>query len=227
MRNRLARVLGYTAITGFVAVGMAGCFWSGAQQHKDVGYAIDQPVRTLVIQGRTGNIRVVGAGSAVRVSEHQDYQHQQPVSTHTVADGTLTLTYSCPDDCGIDYQVDVPAGTAVRISAGTGDVHLSGLSAEVRAATGTGQVEALGLTSGTATLTSDTGDVSATFTTAPGSLTATTATGNVKVVLPNGGYAVTAEADTGSVKVTVPQDAASGHAIDARSSTGDVTVTHA
>ncbi|GAB2692622.1 DUF4097 family beta strand repeat-containing protein [Kitasatospora kifunensis] len=226
MNQRLTRMLGYTAITGLVVFGMSGCFFS-EQQHSDVSYGIDQPVHSLVIQGKTGGIRVVGAGTGVHVVEHQSYDSKAPASTHTVADGTLTLTYTCDDDCGINYEVDVPAGTDVKVSAGTGDVHLSGLSAGVQATTGTGQVEGVGLAGASADLRSSTGDVSATFTVVPGSVTATTSTGNVKVVVPSGGYAVKATADTGTVKVTVPQDAASGHAIDAESDTGNVTVSHA
>ncbi|WP_327067400.1 DUF4097 domain-containing protein [Kitasatospora sp. NBC_01250] len=226
MNQRLTRLLGCTAITGFVVFGMSGCFFDG-QQHSVVGYGIDQPVHALVVNGKTGNIRVVGAGTGVHVVEHQNYDSKAPTSTHTVADGTLTLTYTCHDDCGIDYEVDVPAGTDVKVSAGTGDVHLSGLSAGVRADTGTGSVEGVNLSSASASLGSSTGDVSATFTGVPGSVTAKTSTGNVKVVVPAGGYAVKATADTGSVKVTVAQDAASGHAIDAESDTGNVTVAHA
>ncbi|MFF7633971.1 DUF4097 family beta strand repeat-containing protein [Kitasatospora sp. NPDC008050] len=225
MNQRLTRLLGCTAITGLVVFGMSGCYFDD-QQHRDVGYGIDQPVHALVIKGDTGNIRVVGAGSGVHVVEHQNYGSKAPASTHTVADGTLTLTYSC-HDCGIDYDVDVPAGTDVKVSEGTGDVHLSGLSAGVQASTGTGSVEGVGLTSASASLGSSTGNVSATFTGVPGSVTAKTSTGNVKVVVPAGGYAVKATADTGSVKVSVPQDGASGHAIDAESDTGNVTVSHA
>ncbi|WP_329564874.1 DUF4097 family beta strand repeat-containing protein [Kitasatospora sp. NBC_01266] len=227
MNHRFSRLIGYTLITGFVTFGMSGCFYGADQQHRDVNYGIDQPVHTLVLQGKTGDIRVVGAGGGVHVSEHQNYSDAAPASTHVVADGTLTLTYTCSRDCGIDYQVDVPADTVVEVSTGTGNVHLSGLTARVRASTGSGQVEGIALGSADADLSSDTGDVTASFTGVPTSVTAKTATGNVKVVLPAGGYAVKAEADTGSVTVAVPQDAASGHAIDAESDTGNVTVTHA
>ncbi|TQF04992.1 DUF4097 domain-containing protein [Kitasatospora acidiphila] len=228
MDNRLTRVLVYAAITGAVLLSMTACDWWGSRKHNDVSYGVSQSVKTLVVQGETGDITVVGGGDAVTVTEHQHYQDQQPVTTHQVsADGTLTLAYHC-HDCGVGYDIHVPAGTVVKLTASTGDVDLSGLTADVQADTETGKIRATGLTGGKAELRAQTGDVCASFAGAPRAVNASTETGSVQITVPGGtGYTVAAAAQTGSVKVAVPQDPSTGRTINAHAETGSVAVTGA
>jgi hypothetical protein len=228
MNNRLNRVLLYAAVTAIVLMGMTACDWWGPTKHNDVSYGIGQPVKTLVVQGETGSITVVGGGDAVTVTEHQNYRDNQPGTTHQLsADGTLTLAYQC-HDCGVDYDIHVPAGTVVKLTAATGDVHLSGLTADVQAGTDTGRIYAVGLAGGKAELRADTGDVSASFTGTPAAVDARTETGSIAITVPKGaGYTVAAGAQTGAVKVTVPSDGSAGRTIDAHAETGSVTVADA
>jgi hypothetical protein len=229
MNHRLTRVLVYTAITAVVLIGMTACDWWGSDKHTDVSYGVSygvsQPVRSLVVQGDSGDITVTGGGDTVSVTEHQRYRAQQPATTHRLsADGTLTLAYQC-HDCGVGYDIQVPAGTVVKLIAATGDLRLTGLTADVQASTDTGKIQATGLAGGKAELRAQTGSVTASFTGAPRVVNASTQTGSIDITVPRGtGYTVAAGAQTGSVKVTVPQDASAGRTIDARSETGDVAV---
>ncbi|WP_441245614.1 DUF4097 family beta strand repeat-containing protein [Kitasatospora sp. McL0602] len=230
MNRQLNRVLGATAITAAVMFGMSGCFGSFGsfdQQTEDVSYGVGETVKTLVVHSDTGDIRVTGGGTAVQVTEHRSYQDQRPEATHaTAADGTLTLGYRCPDhSCSIGYDVQVPAGTVVRVVTDTGSVQLKGLAAEVSAKTGTGSVRATGLASSTAQLTAETGSVEATFTGDPSDVRAGSQTGDVRLhVQGAAAYEVHAKAQTGNVNVGVRQQAGAGRSITATTETGDVTV---
>lgn len=219
----MKRVLGAAAITGVVLIGMSGCL-PGDDRRRDVGYGVDEPVRVLVVEGRTGGVTIRGGGEAVKVVERQSYQGAPPRSSHEVSDGTLTLRYDC-DDCGIGYEVDVPAGTRVRVGSETGGVRLSGLAAEVEVKAGTGGVEASGLTSPVVRLSTVTGGIEASFTTSPSTVEARARTGGVRVRVPAGEeYAVDASAGTGGVSVEVPRRPGAARSITARTETGGVTV---
>ncbi|MFJ1703188.1 DUF4097 family beta strand repeat-containing protein [Kitasatospora sp. NPDC088346] len=224
----MKRPLPYAAITAVVVLGMSGCFLD-QDEHRDVAYSVTEPVRVLVIEGRTGDIRVVGGGDGVRVTEHLSYRDQEPEATHTVADGTLTLGYRCPQDgCGVGYEVRVPAGTEVRVATSTGGVRLSGLTAAVDAATSTGSIEADGLAGAAVRLTTGTGDVAVDFAAGPTGVQVRSDTGSVSVRVPGREeYAVTAGTDTGRVSVSVPRRDDAPRTITARTGTGDVTVGNA
>ncbi|MCX5212340.1 DUF4097 domain-containing protein [Kitasatospora sp. NBC_00240] len=227
-RRVLVRVGSKLAITAAVVGGMSGCLIDDDQE-RVVVYGVADPVRTLVVQGHTGDIRVTGGGTAVRVTERRTYRGAEPVTTRTTADGTLTLGYRCPDgDCGVGYDIEVPAGTALRVENETGSVALSGLGAEVDVRTGTGDVTASALASRTVRLEARTGGVSVSFSTGPESVRATTRTGDVRVQVPaEGSYAVETATRTGDVKVGVAGDDAAARRITARTETGDVTVADA
>ncbi|MEU6232704.1 hypothetical protein [Kitasatospora sp. NPDC047058] len=220
----MRRALGAMAITGAVLLGTAGCIWDD-DERRDVSYAVTEPVRVLVVQGHTGGVTVRGGGgTGAKVTEHQSFRDGAPRSSHELKDGTLTLTYDC-DDCGVGYEIDVPAGTKVRVTAETGGVRLTGLAGEVEATVSTGGVEASGLTSPTALLRSETGGIEASFATAPGRVEARTGTGGVRLRVPAGdAYAVDASTGTGGVDVAVPRQPGAPRSILARAETGGVTV---
>ncbi|WP_371497597.1 DUF4097 domain-containing protein [Kitasatospora sp. NBC_00374] len=221
----MRRALAYGVVTAVVVGGMSGCFLSD-EERRDVEYPVEGQVRLLVIEGSTGDIKVTGGGDAVRVTEQQMYTKRAPETMHALADGTLTLRYRCPDGkCGVGYEVQVPAGTEVRVRSSTGGVRLAGLTAGVDAESGTGSISAERLGSATARLVTETGDVGATFTTSPSNVQARTDTGSVSVHVPRGEeYAVTAATDTGSVSVSLPRRDSASRSIAAKTGTGDVTL---
>ncbi|MGW4893280.1 DUF4097 family beta strand repeat-containing protein [Kitasatospora sp. NPDC004240] len=220
----MKRVLGAAGITAAVLLGSMGCGWDDDQE-RVVRYGVAEPVRELVIDGHTGGIDV-RAGDAVRVVERQNFGGEPPQTTHEVKDGTLRLTYDC-DDCGVGYEVTVPAGTVVRVSSETGGVKLAGLAGEVRATVGTGGVTASGLTSPTVRVSTGTGGIEVGFAASPTTVEARANTGGVRVTVPQGEeYAVDARADAGGVDVGVPRHDGGARRITAHTDTGGVTVRH-
>ncbi|MFB8240692.1 hypothetical protein ACFC58_29540 [Kitasatospora purpeofusca] len=220
------RVLGAAAITGAVALGSVGCFWDGVEgrERLTVSYGVAGPVDELVVDGRTGGIEV-RAGDTLRVVEKQDFRGDPPRTRHSLVDGTLRLDYDC-SDCGVGYEVTVPAGTAVRLNSGTGGIRLRGLAGEVRATAGVGGVEASGLTSAKVRVVADTGGVELSFAASPTSVEARAETGGVRVSVPGGEpYAVDAGSDVGGVEVTVPRRDGAARSITARAGSGGVAVT--
>ncbi|MFI1362231.1 DUF4097 family beta strand repeat-containing protein [Streptomyces griseochromogenes] len=222
-RSAIRRLSAATAITAVVL--LSACSTLDPDKHRVVGYGVSAPVHKLVIKGGTGDVRVTGGGSTVRVTERQSYRSAPPHTTHsTAADGTLTLTYDC-QDCGVDYDVRVPTGTAVSVDEGTGDVSLTALGGPVKADTGTGTITGTRLTAQEARLTTQTGGVRAAFSRPPAVVHATTQTGSVDIAVPRGTpYAVQAGAQTGKVDVGVDRADDSPRSITARAQTGDVTV---
>ncbi|KJY36345.1 hypothetical protein [Streptomyces sp. NRRL S-495] len=212
------RVLGAAAITGAVALGSVGCFWDREEGNErlTVSYGVAGPVDELVVDGGTGGIEV-RAGDTVRVVEKQNFRGDPPVTRHSLVDGTLRLAYDC-SDCGVGYEVTVPAGTAVRLNSGTGGIRLRGLAGEVQATAGVGGVEASGLTSARVRVTADTGGVELSFAASPTSVEAVSVPGGEP-------YAVDAGAEVGGVEVTVPRQDGASRRITARAGTGGVAVT--
>ncbi|WP_269854248.1 DUF4097 family beta strand repeat-containing protein [Streptomyces sp. RPT161] len=203
---------------------LSACSGLAPDQHREVSYAVSAPVHRLVIEGHTGEVRVTGGGSTVSVTERQNYKSAPPHTTHTTTDGTLTLGYDC-HDCGVDYDVRVPTGTTVAVTANTGDVSITSIGGPVTASTDTGTVTGDQLATSQAHLTSETSDVRATFTHAPATVYATSQTGSVEVTVPRGTpYAVQASSQTGKVHIGVPRADNNSHTITAKAETGDVTV---
>ncbi|MGW6914427.1 DUF4097 family beta strand repeat-containing protein [Kitasatospora sp. NPDC054939] len=221
----MKRVLGALAITGTVLLGTAACVGEDADQEKVDRYGVSEAVSALVVEGRTGPV-VVKAGGDVQVVEKKTYKGEAPKTTHAVKDGTLTLTYPDCKDCGVAYEVTVPAGTKVAVKTGTGDVKLVGLAGEVAVKTGTGVVEGTDLGSQKAEVTTGTGGINVAFKASPVSVVAKAETGDVQVKVPSGeSYKVDANAATGGEKVDVPRNDGSSRSISARAETGRVTVT--
>ncbi|MGW2402045.1 DUF4097 family beta strand repeat-containing protein [Kitasatospora sp. NPDC001664] len=201
----MKRVLVAGVVVAGVLAGAGGC--AAEPERREAAYAVDGPVRVLVVDSGTGDVQVTGEGSGVAVTERQEWRGKAPEVRHELVDGTLTLSYRCPGhDCSVGYVVRVPTGTEVKVKAGTGDVRLAGLTGVVTAEAGTG-------------------DVRGAFAVAPRSVRAVAGTGDVRLELPKGEeYAVDAEAGTGSVRVDVPVRIASERKVTARAATGDVTV---
>ncbi|MER7667910.1 hypothetical protein ABTY61_05510 [Kitasatospora sp. NPDC096128] len=221
----MKRVLGAVAITAAVVLGMQGCLpFLESDERRTVTYGVAESVKELVVEGENGGVVVTGTGDAVHVVEKQSYRGSAPKTTHEVKDGVLRLGYSC-DSCGVGYEVQVPAGTKVRIKEENGGVRLAGLAAEVDAAVENGGVEATGLATPTAHLSATNGGVRADFAVAPAALEARVGNGGVRLRVPAGeAYAVDAQAGNGGSDVSVPSQPGAAHRITARAETGGVTV---
>jgi hypothetical protein len=164
-------------------------------------------------------------------------------------DGTLHLSSSCGfffDNCDVDYEIAVPAGTSVRVDATAGDVHADDLSSnvpvelessagdvsvsdvtapELRLSSSAGDVEARGVRAERISAESSAGDVVLSLRTPPLRVDADSSAGDVEIVLPDEVYRVDASSSAGDVDTrNVSTDRSSPRVVNARSSAGDVLI---
>lgn len=227
MNHRTAGFAARASVCAAVAVVVpSACSGLSMNSQSIVNYGVSQAVTTVVINDAAGNVDVTGGASAISVSEHQMYNGTPPSSTHVLSNGTLTLTYNCiSGNCGIDYTLKVPTGTAVRINDSAGNVTLTGVGGAVEATASAGNITASGLSAGQARFVDSAGNILVGFTAPPASAYADSDAGDVTLLLPGSAtYKVTANTQAGDVHVTVPQSNSSANSITAKSAAGDVAV---
>ena len=191
-------------------------------------YQVSAPVRTVVVDGHTGNVTVTGgSGPAISVTQEADYSRTPPTTTHTVSGNTLTVTYSCPTQvvCGVAYTLEVPRSVTVQVSTGTGAIRLAGLAGTVTAQADVGLISATGLTGAAASLTTSVGAISASFAAAPVTLQASARVGAITLRVPGtASYRVSANAHVGKATVSIRQSPSSAHAITATTDVGAIII---
>lgn len=165
--------------------------------------------------------------------------------------GTLRLSSHCGflfggDNCNVDYEIAVPAGTAVRVDATAGDVSADDLRStvpvelessagdvsvtdatapELRLSSSAGDVDATGVRAERVSAESSAGDVTLSLRTAPVRVDADSSAGDVELVLPDEPYRVDADSSAGDVDTRrVDTDPDSSRVVRARSSAGDVVI---
>jgi hypothetical protein len=169
------------------------------------------PVREIVLFAGTGDVQLVRGSDRVEIRQTRHYVVREPKLTRTVENGVLTLRSTCPGrfvfECETDFRIAVPAGVAVRVSTGTGDIAAVDLdSRRVHART-------------------DVGDVSLDLAGRLDRVDARTDIGDLDIAVPRGTYAVKTQTDVGDREVRgLVQDESAPHAIDVRSDVGDVLV---
>lgn len=240
-----------------------------------VGFAIQRTERStrnwagvsaVEVDVGSGDVEVAAASREdVQVEQFEKRSWRTPRTEAGVRDGVLRLRARCAflalGNCSVDYHVQAPAGTPVRVRASSGDLSVAGIHAAVDVVTSSGSVlvrEVVGpvsavTSSGDVTLTGIEGDVRARTSsgnvtgnelaaghieartssgdvrvvavrTPPDALTATSSSGDVRVVVPNEVYRVDAHTSSGSVDLSLRQDPAAPRRIEARTSSGDVSV---
>jgi len=101
------------------------------------------PVRSLVVDLDSGDVRVVAADRSDVVAERTDtWSLQRPTVREQVVDGELRVRAECAASllwCDVSYVLRVPRGTPVQVRTGSGTLTLDG-TGEVDADTGSGDV---------------------------------------------------------------------------------------
>jgi hypothetical protein len=213
--RRLLIVVGALFVVAAVAAGAFNLL-ALASTHRFSLRSSYTGIRTLEVDGGSGDVHLTGApaGSPVvvvaHVTESFGAPHRRALEPRP---GALRLTYSCLGgsvQCGVSYDVTVPAGVPVTANTGDGDVRATGLdSPQIRLASGNGDVVAR-LSRPAAHLTADSGN------------------GNVTLVVPDVSYAVSASSGNGNVTDgSLRLDSGSPRRIDANSGNGNVTITAA
>jgi hypothetical protein len=215
MLRRSLIVIGALFVAAVVAAGAFNLL-ALASTHRFSLRSSYTGIRSLEVDGGSGDVHLTGApaGSPLvvvaHVTESFGAPHRRALEPRP---GALRLTYSCLGgsvQCGVSYDVTVPAGVAV--TANTGD----------------GNVRATGLDSPQISLESGNGDVNATLSRGADRLTATSGNGDVTLAVPNVSYAIHATSGNGNVTdQSLIVDSRSPRRIDASSGNGDVTITAA
>jgi hypothetical protein len=201
---------------------LTGCHADEPRHTETRSYEVNDPDAALRVESGGGRIVVVaGTSATVKVTETLRYRGARPEPQHT-SDGTeLRLTSGCGDDCGVDYRVEVPAATAVRLDSGGGAVTVTALSGPLDVTSGGGQLDGM---AGSAMFTARTGGgaVEVRFTAPPERVDVTSDGGSVTLRLPTERYAVSASADGGDTAIGVTRDDASPRRITVSSGGGDI-----
>ncbi|MFJ8834420.1 DUF4097 family beta strand repeat-containing protein [Micromonospora aurantiaca] len=188
---------------------VAGCDPAGGSDNSAGNtYDISDKVSTLSLTGRGGNVTLTASDSgSVKVTENLRYSDTKPKTSHDVNGSTLNLVDNgCgKDNCHVDYKIELPEGTVVKIKTDGGDITGRGLGADT-------------------TVTTAGGDIDLQYATAADLVDVTSEGGNVKIKVPSGPYEVDASTEGGDRTVSVQAVPGSAHKIRARSGGGDVTV---
>ncbi|MGY0232828.1 DUF4097 family beta strand repeat-containing protein [Longispora urticae] len=221
-----------------VAVGMIALLSVGAlsacgmedwtENREENAYEVTENVTKLDIQGQAGAVTVRAGTGSIKVKEILRFNGNKPKATHAVVDGTLKLVdegCSGVRNCGVEYEVTVPASLAVTVKTSAGPVDATGLTGDVSLATNAGSVEAVSMGTKKLKIRSDAGRIRAEFTVVPDDVDVQTSAGSVTVAVPSGtAYAVDARTSAGSRDITVQTDPASTHKIKAETSAGKIEV---
>lgn len=201
-----------------LAATLTGCalFESSAQSTDTFA-----DVTEVRLDAGNGSVTIRGADvSETKVRRDARYTGwDEPEVTHAVEGGVLTLR-GCGDNCRIEYDVSVPAGTPVIGTASNGNIVLADLGT-VDVATSNGRVEVDGAE--VVTAESSNGAIEVRLDRAA-DITARTSNGPIEVTVPSGGYAVSTETSNGDTEVGVADDPDAEHRLDLHTSNGDITV---
>ncbi|MFF4412668.1 DUF4097 family beta strand repeat-containing protein [Streptosporangium sp. NPDC001559] len=202
-----------------------------ASHHETATHQVTEKITKLNVRGRSGDVSVTeaagAAGGAVKVVEMTRWNDERPETTRKVQGETLFVSYNCPssmDNCGVDYRIEIPKGTAVDLQTGSGHVRLTSLTGAITAVTGSGDITGTGLSGKKVFTKVGSGTAELGYTAVPDEVEMRGGSGDVTVRLPGGPYNVSTRAGSGDRKVSVPQDPASAHKVVMSTGSGDIKV---
>ncbi|MFD9409951.1 hypothetical protein ACFWBN_23460 [Streptomyces sp. NPDC059989] len=230
--------------------------YSTSRSGVAVGGSDGRPVTALEIVGGGANVTVTPrADQEVGYRAELSWSLRAPTIEESWLGDTLRLTPRCPGvgswltsgvGCSVQLGVTVPVGIPVKVTAGSGQVDISGLGGTVdadvgsgrinltalrgalRAKVGSGSLVATGLTSTEADIRVDSGRAAAVFLTPPDHVTARAGSGRVAVTVPAATrFRVTCEATGGRCQVPPAlHDPSSPRTLDLRTAVGRAAATY-
>jgi hypothetical protein len=176
---------------------------------------------TLILNNDTGSIHVRAASSGSQITiqaiRHSGARanpndikvsYTQNVEMNTVTVSVVRMNRSTFfSSLSVDFDVAVPATSALQVKTNTGGIDVSGVSGQMVLTSNTGSIEARDATlSGSSELITNTGSVTLVGTIGPGgTYSFQTNTGSVNVTLPGASvFHVDASTDTGSINTNFP-----------------------
>ncbi|ONH31891.1 DUF4097 family beta strand repeat-containing protein [Pseudofrankia asymbiotica] len=222
------------------------------EERRDERITLPASVDRLEVRASSGTLTLTGTPDDAAVVDAKLTGTVHPPTLKVDIDGhTARVHTDCSWQmllsCDATLRLAVPAGVTVVARSSSGDIRAAGLAGPIDLHTSSGDVSADGC-SGTARLSTSSGDVRAThlgaatvyahsssgdvkvdLTVAPTDVEATTSSGNVRVTVPAGSetYDATANTSSGDDSVRVATDPRSARRIEARSSSGDVSIRYA
>jgi hypothetical protein len=223
-------------IVGAAVTALAGC-GAGVPYRLDFSDTEKVKVTEIVVTGGSGDVVVRTAPIAqTRISRVVRYRDvHEPGVTYRLAGTVLTVDTNCGPHCSVSYDIEAPAGVAVRGELGSGDVtmtnvataelvvrsgsiDLTGASGAVKLQTRSGDIRVQDLT-GASQLSAASGSIDGTGL-GGGAIVADAKSGDISLTLSRPG-SVSARANSGDVSVVVPDGA---YQVRASASSGDTTV---
>jgi hypothetical protein len=216
-RGRLSWLLaGLVATVTAIAVASATVWYAIAfKQHMHGLNGTDSYAGNpalVTIQLSDGSITISsGPPGRVTVSRELEWNGARPVASEHWYGRTFSLRQECAsgfdDSCTASYTITVPPGVPVNVQTDSGDITADG--------TRSPELEA----------SSDSGDITLSFGSAPYTVWASSDSGNVSVSVPAGtGYAVHPRTANGNSAVLFSPDPSSRRSITAISDDGNITV---
>lgn len=229
--SRLAGIL----VVGVAATALTGCA-NYVPNRLDFSDTEPAKITEIVVGSGNGDVTVkTSAATATTIKRTVRYHGDEPGRTYRLEGTVLHVDTACGNNCTVDYEIEAPAGVAVRGELGSGNVDLSGIST-VDITVGSGDIRVSGAT-GEVQAKSDSGDItvadpagSTRLVAASGTITgrglgraavnADAASGDIDLELTHPG-SVTAHTSSGNLSVRVPD----GHyRIRAAADSGDEQV---
>lgn len=229
-----ARRTGSLLVLGAALAGLAGC-GAGVPNRLDFSDTEKVKVTEIVLTGGSGDVIVRTAPIAeTRIKRTVSYRNAtEPGATYRLAGTVLTVDTDCGSTCSVSYDIEAPAGVAVRGTLRSGDVHLTNVATadvevssgnvDVTGATGAVKVQArsgdltVADVHGATQLVATSGDIIGTGL-GGGSLSVEATSGDVDLTLSKPG-SVTVKATSGNINLTVPTGA---YNVNASASSGEL-----
>ncbi|MFJ9771880.1 DUF4097 family beta strand repeat-containing protein [Kitasatospora sp. NPDC101157] len=188
----------------------------------------DVVIHQLRLETGSAAVRVhAGREGHVVVTQRLDWTVRKPVVSSTVVGDVLTVGMRCRQvlpfsdfGCGAEIELEVPAATEVTGSVGSGAVSVEGLSGSVRMELTSGQLSLVD-TSGEVWARSTSGELLGTALRAQ-RVTAATGSGSVELHFAKAPHAVDARATSGSVTVSVPRNSRYAFSSEVGSGSGQI-----
>jgi hypothetical protein len=239
-------------IAAAVVLLAGGASWAVAlaTHHTETRTRTIPATPTVEIEGERGDIVVVGRdrGDIRLITKESRSIFGRPEVKVDVRDGKLRLDGNCSEfeiwgadgGCSVNYRLEIPRDTDVRLRARSGDVSAEDLGGSADLQTSSGDVDAVGIL-GALRLKTSSGDVGVdasskdidarstsgdvhVFARDATRVRAQTSSGDVHVSVPDRTYAVHTRADSGDEHIDVSQNADAPRRIDASTTSGDVHV---
>jgi DUF4097 and DUF4098 domain-containing protein YvlB len=193
-------------------------------------YAVTGSPTGIVLDVRSGNVDVVGGGTSaveVRRTEHLSYGHHSR-ERRSVGGGMLRIDSSCPTvivgTCSSDYRLTVPDNVPITVRTDDGTVHMAAFRGSASVTTSSGDVTADAYCGFRLAITTGSGNIRTTTACSPQQLSMRSDSGNIDATVPPGRYKLQAEAGGSRSVSGFTPSAQAPFAIQAITSSGDVTL---